>query len=107
MLDGDVEGLGDLGRRALTVTMSGRGTMTSRATVSPNSMIYSMSSALLVLDDLVLGRGLHDAEQLLLRDERALLQALARDQPVRHADEARGEEPQRRERHEPQDRPSP
>ena len=43
VLDGEVEGLGDLGRRALTVTMSGRGTMTSRATVSPNSMMLSMS----------------------------------------------------------------
>ena len=33
--------------------------------------------ALLVLDHLVLGRGLDDAEQLLLADERALLEALA------------------------------
>ena len=74
--------------------------MTSRARVSPNSMIDSMSSALLVLDHLVLGRRLDDAEQLLLRHERTLLQALARQQHVGEADQAAGDEPQRRERHE-------
>ena len=44
VLDGEVERVGDASTSAVTVTMSGRGTMTSRATVSPNSMIDSMSS---------------------------------------------------------------
>ena len=60
------------------VTMSGRGTITSRATVSPNSMIDSMSSRSSCSITVVLGRGLDDAEQLLLGHERALLQPLAR-----------------------------
>ncbi len=79
------------------VTMSGRGTITSRATVSPNSMIDSMSSRSSRSITVVLGRGLHDAEQLLLRDERALLQPLPRQQDVGQADERPGDELQRRE----------
>ena len=56
--------------------------------------------ALLVLDDLVLGGGLDDAEQLLLADERALLQALAGQQHVGQPDQRTADQPQRRERHE-------
>ena len=44
MGDRQVEGGGDGGVARSTVTMSGRGTITSRATVSPNSMMLSMSS---------------------------------------------------------------
>ncbi len=43
--------------------------------------------ALLAFDDLVLGRGLDDPEQLLLRHERPLLQALAGQDHVREADQ--------------------
>ena len=68
--------------------MSGRGTMTSRATVSPNSMMRLDELALLVLDHLVLGGRLDDAEQLLLRHERALLQTLAGHEHVGQPDQA-------------------
>ena len=53
--------------------------------------------ALLVLDHLVLGGRVGDAEQLLLRHERALLQALAGQEHVGQADERPGDEPQGRE----------
>ena len=43
--------------------------------------------ALLVLDHLVLGRRLDDAEQLLLADERTLLEALAGQQHVGQPDQ--------------------
>ena len=56
--------------------------------------------ALLVLDDLVLGGCLDDAEQLLLADERPLLQALAGQQHVGQPDQAAADQAQRRERHE-------
>ena len=61
--------------------------------------------ALLVLDHVVVGRGADDAEQLLLVDERSLLQALAGQQHVGEADESPADEPQRRERHQPVGRP--
>ena len=57
---------------ASTVTMSGRGTITSRTTVSPNSMIDVDELALLGLDHLVLDGHVGQGQQLLLRDERAL-----------------------------------
>ena len=53
--------------------------------------------ALLVLDHLVLGRRLDDAEQLLLADERALLEALARQHHVGQPDQAAADDAQRRE----------
>ena len=46
--------------------------------------------ALLVLDHLVVGRRADDAEQLLLADERALLEALAGQQHVGEPDQRRG-----------------
>ena len=85
---GDLDDVGDA-EVAGTVTMSGRGTMTSRTIVSPNSSSDSMSSALLGLDHLVLDGQVGDGEQLLLGDERALLQALAGEDHVGEADEAR------------------
>ena len=59
-------------KSAVTVTMSVRGTITSRTTVSPSSITDSMSCALLRLDHLVLDRQVGDGEQLLLRGVRAL-----------------------------------
>ena len=57
--------------------------------------------ALLVLDHLVLGGRLDDAEQLLLADERALLEALAGQEHVGQPDQAAADRAQRRERHQP------
>ena len=48
------------------VTMSGRGTITSRTTVSPNSMIEWMSGALLGLDHVALDRHVGHGQQLRL-----------------------------------------
>ena len=58
-------------KSAVTVTMSVRGTITSRTTVSPSSITDSMSRALLGLDHRVLDRQVGDGEQLLLRGVRA------------------------------------
>ena len=58
-------------KSAVTVTMSVRGTITSRTTVSPSSMTDSMRRALLGLDHLVLDGEVGHGEQLLLRRVRA------------------------------------
>ena len=78
--------------------MSGRGTITSRTTVSPNSMIEWMSSRSSRSIDVLVGGDVGHRAELLLGDERALLQALAREHDVGEADEQpRDEHAQRRE----------
>ena len=54
---------------------------------------------LLVLDDLLLGRRLDEAEELLLTDERSLFQPLALHDDVGETDEAAGDQAQRGEPH--------
>ena len=83
------------------ITMSGRGTITSRATVSPNSMMLSISSRSSCSITSSSAAALDDAEQLLLADERTLLEALARQQHVGQPDQPAADEAQRRERHQP------
>ena len=58
-------------RPSTSVTMSGRGTMTSRTTVSPNSMIDAMSSRSGGFDRVGLDCGRCEREQLLFDDRRA------------------------------------
>ena len=82
---------------ASTATMSGRGSITSRTTVSPNSKIEWMSSSLLALDGVLVGGDVGHRAELLLGDERALLQALAREHDVGDADEQARQPAQRRE----------
>ena len=60
---------------------------------------------LLALDHLLLHGDVGHGEQLLLRQERALLEALAREQHVGQPDEAGGQHPHRRETHDRGHRP--
>ena len=82
---------------ASTPTMSGRGTMTSRTTVSPNSKIEWMRRRSSRSIDLLVGGHVGHGADVLLGGVRALLQALAGEDDVGHADQHAGHEPQRRE----------
>ena len=60
--------LGHRRRRASSVTMSGRGTITSRTTVSPKSMIEWMKAALVGLDHVLVVGHVGHGQQLGLGD---------------------------------------
>ena len=78
-------------------TMSGRGSITSRTTRVAELEDRVDELALLVLDALLVGRDVGHRLEVLLGDERALLQPLARHHDVGEADEPAGEGAQGRE----------
>ena len=73
---------------SVTTTMSGCGTITSRADGVAELDDALDQLALLVLDHLVLGGRLDDAQQLELAHERPFLETLAREQDVGEPDQA-------------------
>ena len=75
---------------ASTATMSVRGSITSRTTVSPNSKIEWMSSRSSVSIASSCGGDVGHRQDLFLGDERARAQALARQHDVGDPDEAAG-----------------
>ncbi len=78
---------------AATATMSGRGTITSRTTVSPNSKIEWMSSRSSVSIDVLLCGDVGHREDLLLGHERPAAHSLAREHDVGEPDEAARQTP--------------